>query len=431
MTKESQATRRDFLRSTTVAAAGTAVAANLSLLSNAHAAGNDVIKVGLIGCGSDRGGRGRGAAENCVQSAPNVKLVAMGDVFKDNLELSRNILNKLGPDKIDVPDDRCFVGLDAYEKVLASGVDMVILATPPGFRPLHIQAAIAAGKHVFAEKPVAVDGPGYRKVMAAYDEAKKKGLSVVAGTQRRHQTSYLEAMRRIHDGDMGEIVGGQCYWNQGPLWVKDREPNWSDLEYHLRNWYYMVWLCGDHICEQHVHNLDVINWAIGHPPVRAVGMGGRQVRIDPKFGYIFDHFAIDYEYPKGVHVMSMCRQIDGCESNVSEKVVGTKGDFTTNRVFRIKGEKPWRLQGPDNSPYVQEHTDLVESIRSGKPINELKNVAESSLTAIMGRMSAYTGKAVSWDQAAKSKEETMPAKLDWDMSLPVPAVAIPGRTPLV
>jgi myo-inositol 2-dehydrogenase/D-chiro-inositol 1-dehydrogenase len=423
--KAASSTRREFLKTTAVAAAaGSAVAANLGIVANVHAAGDEVIKVGLIGCG----GRGTGADQS-VRSAPNVKLVALGDVFKDRLEGARNSLRKLGS-KADVPDDRCFVGFDAYKQVIDSGVDVVILATPPGFRPLHLQAAVAAGKHIFTEKPVAVDATGVRTVLAAYEEAKKKKLAIAAGTQRRHQTGYLETMKQIHGGAIGDLVGGRCYWNQGSLWHKDRSSEMTDVEWQIRNWLYFTWLSGDHICEQHVHNLDVMNWAFQTHPVRAVGMGGRQYRVDPtKFGNIFDHFAIDLEYPNGVHVMSMCRQIPGCENSVSEALIGTKG-FCQVNSYTINGKKAL-ARGKDNEPYVQEHTDLIESIRAGKPINELKNVAESTMTAIMSRMSAYTGKAVTWDQALNSKEDLVPHKFDWAMSLPVPPVPMPGKTPLV
>ena len=248
--------RRDFLKT---AAVGTAVAAaNLNLLANVHAAGDDLIKVGLIGCG----GRGSGAAEQSIHAAPNVKLVAMGDAFKDRLEGSRRGLLKF-KDKVDVPDSRCFVGLDAYKEVINCGVDLVILATPPGFRPLHLQAAVAAGKHIFTEKPVGVDGPGIRTVLAAYEEAKKKNLGIAAGTQRRHQAGYIETVNRLHEGAIGDITAGRCYWNQGGLWHADRQSSWGDLEWQIRNWLYFAYLSGDHICEQHVHNLDVINWALG------------------------------------------------------------------------------------------------------------------------------------------------------------------------
>jgi len=363
----------------------------------------------------------------------------LGDVFPDHLEATRAALREVAANdakvkelgnSVDVPDDRCFIGFDAYEKVAHSDVDYVILATPPGFRPMMIEAVIRAGKNLFAEKPVGVDGPGIRKVLAAYEEAQKKKLAVVAGTQRRHQAGYLETIQRVHDGAIGPITSARVFWNQGRLWVKPRQPGWTDMEWQIRNWLYFTWLSGDHICEQHVHNLDVANWAIGHHPVRAVGMGGRQVRVGPEYGHIFDHFAIDYEYPNGVHVMSMCRQIEGCENSVSEALIGTKG-FCQADHYTIKGETNWQREHRDDDvdPYVQEHTDLIAGIRSGKPLNELRNVAQSTLTAIMGRMSAYTGKAVTWDQALNSKETQLPAKLAWT-SLPVAPVAMPGKTRL-
>src|SRR4029077_7701842 len=265
--------------------------------------------------------------------------------------------------KVDV-EGRVYTGLDAYKKVLDTpGLNYVILATPPGFRPTHLEAAVAAGKNIFTEKPVAVDGPGIRKALAPYEDAQKKNLHIVAGTQRRHQASYLESLKRIHDGAIGDIVGGRAYWNQGELWVHRRQPGWTDMEYELRNWYHFVWLCGDHIVEQHVPHLDVMNWAIGHPPVRAVGMGGRQVRTGPEYGQIFDHFAVDYEYPNGVHVMSMCRQIPGCENSISEALVGTTGTCRPDQTT-INGKPILSREQRTKStnPYVQEHTDLIASI---------------------------------------------------------------------
>ena len=423
------ASRREFLSTAVAAGAG---AFSLGAISGtAHAAGSDIIKVGLVGCG----GRGTGAAEQSINSSSNVKLHAMGDLFRDHLDNAKDKLAKFG-DKVDVSDERCFVGFDAFQKVIDSGVDLVILATPPGFRPDHIKATIAAGKHLFCEKPVAVDGPGIRKVLAAAEEAKSKNLAVVAGTQRRHQLGYIEAMKRIHGGDIGEIVSARCYWNQGGLWSVERKPQMSDMEYQLRNWLYYTWLSGDHINEQHVHNLDVINWAIGSHPVQAYAMGGRQVRTQPIYGNAFDHFAVDYEYPKGVHALSMCRQIDGTDGNISEAVAGTKGCYDLQAgtyVYRPYNGKVERTRARDikeRNPYEQEHIDMIESIRSGHPLNELKTVAESTLTAIMGRMSAYTGKVVTWDQALNSKLDLMPKDLKFG-PIPTPPVAIPGETPLV
>jgi predicted dehydrogenase len=428
--------RREFIKTSAAAAVGTALTAHV-IIPGAYAAGSDTIRVGLIGCG----GRGTGAATDVLTSAPGVKLVAMGDAFKDRLEESYvNIPKRLeqlrnNPKRkskyvgeIDVPEDRRFVGFDAFEKVLASDVNYVILAAPPGFRPQHLKAAVAAGKNIFTEKPVAVDGPGIRSVLETYEAAKAKGLAIAAGTQRRHQTKYLETIKRLRDGAIGDILAGRVYWNQGGLWMKPRQESWSDMEWQIRNWLYFTWLSGDHIVEQHVHNLDVANWVLRGHPVRALGMGGRQARTEPGYGHIYDHFAIDYEYANGVHIMSMCRQIVDTDGSVSEAFVGAKGNCQANQGA-ITGPNAWHFREEDNQPYVQEHTDLIESIRSGNPINELKTVAESTLTAIMGRMSAYTGKVVTWDQALSSKESLMPAKLAWG-SLPVPPVAIPGQTPL-
>jgi myo-inositol 2-dehydrogenase/D-chiro-inositol 1-dehydrogenase len=429
-TNRDSATRRDFLKTATVAA-GAAVVSNLSLAPAVHAAGSDRIKVGLIGCG----GRGNGAAENVLEAAQGVTIHALGDVFQFQVDGARNHLNKFAQgdaikqkgNAVDV-EGRLFSGLDAYKQVIDSGANYIILATTPGFRPIHLQAAVAAGKNIFTEKPVGVDGPGIRKVLDAYEEAKKKGLHIVAGTQRRHQLPYLETMKRIHDGAIGDIVGGRGYWNQGILWARDPKPNMTtDVAKQIWNWYNYTWLCGDHIVEQHVHNLDVLNWAIGTHPESAVGMGYR-TRTDPRYGHIYDFFAIDYKFPKGVHTLSMCRQISNCASEVGEYLVGTKGMCQVN-AYRINGKKVTTKGGVN--PYVQEHTDLIESIRSGKPINELKQVAESTLTAIMGRMSAYTGKEVSWEQALNSKDDTMPKDLTMDMSLPVTPVAVPGKTPLI
>jgi len=426
--KNKRSSRRDFLKKSSAAAVGASIASRIGNIPAVHAAGSDQIRVGLIGCG----GRGSGAADQVLRAAPNVKLVAMGDAFSDRLDSSRKQLQTKYQDLVDVPADRSFVGFDAYEKVLACDVNYVILATPPGFRPQHLKASVAAGKNIFCEKPVAVDGPGIRTVLGLYEEANKKGLFIAAGTQRRHQATYQEAMRRVHDGAIGDIVAGRCYWNMGPLWNKPRQAAWSDMEWQLRNWLYFTWLSGDHIVEQHVHNLDVVNWATKSHPVRAVGMGGRQVRTSPEYGHIFDHFAIDYEFESGMHVLSMARQIVGCENSVSEALVGTKGsvDLVDRQLYRIKGPNSWQFKGKEQDSYLQEHTDLIEAIRAGKPINELKNVAESTLTAIMGRMSAYTGKAVTWEQALNSSEDLMPTQLTWG-KLPLPAVATPGQTQLV
>ena len=420
-----KSSRRAFMKKS-AAVMGGAVAAQLGFVPAVYPAGSDLIRVGLIGCG----GRGTGAAEDVVNAAPNVKVVAMGDAFEDRLEKSLGELTKDVGDKIDVPEARRFVGFDAYEKVLGSGIDYVILATPPGFRPLHLKAAVEAGKHIFTEKPVAVDAPGIRTCLEVYEQAKGKGLGIAAGTMYRHSLAHQETVKRLHGGAIGDLLAGRTYFNTGALWVHPRQPGWTDMEYQMRNWYYFVWLCGDHIVEQHVHNLDKANWILQGHPVRCLSLGGRQVRTGPDYGHIYDHFATDYEYENGARLMSMCRQMPNCENNVSDAFVGTKGacQIIPYRKFVITGANPWKFDGEENKPYVQEHTALIESIRSGKPINELKNVTESTLTAIMARMSAYTGKLITWEEALNSQEDLTPARYDWDAPVPVPPVAMPGET---
>lgn len=420
--------RRQFLKNS--AAIGAAAVASSFISRSAYAAGSDEIRVGVIGCG----GRGSDAAmNNVLVAAENVKIVSLGDVFKEPIDrLRRALTAKYGKDKVDIPDDRVHVGLDAYEKVINDDVNYVILASPPGFRPLHLEAAVKAGRHIFTEKPVCVDGPGYRRCIKAYEEAKAKKLGIVAGTQRRHQAGYLDTIRRIHDGAIGEIVSARCYWNGGDIWFKERLPGMTDVAYHCYNWYHFLWTCGDHIVEQHIHNIDVINWAMQAVPVRASGMGGRsrrdpsdpRERPDPRVaGQIFDHFAVEFTYGNGVVLHSYCRQITGCDGNISEALVGTKGRAQVND-YQINGKRVF--QGREQNPYIQEHTDLIESIRRGEPLNELKTVSDSSLTAIMGRMATYTGREVTWEEAANSEEDTYPKNLTWDMSLDVAPAPIPG-----
>jgi len=392
----------------------------------AHAQSSDVIKVGVIGCG----GRGTQAAQNAVEAAPNVEIVAMGDLFQDRLDGSRETLKKVVGDKYKVTDAHAFTGFDAYKKVIASPVNYIILATPPGYRPEHFKAAIEAGKHVFMEKPVAVDAPGVRSVIESGKLAKQKGLGVVAGTQRRHQKAYLEAVKRIHDGAIGELVTAQVYWNQGALWHKTRQSGQSDMEWQNRNWYYYTWLCGDHIVEQHIHNIDVANWCFNEHPVKAIAMGGRQQRTDPAYGHIWDHFAVEFEYPNGARIQSFCRHWEGCRDNVSERIVGSKG--WSNPHGRIFGENPLRYDDRnDPNPYVVEHTDNINAIRAGKPLNEARQVAESTLTAILGREAAYTGQEITWEQMLSCSTVLGPEILDLSASLPVPPVAIPGKTKLL
>jgi predicted dehydrogenase len=389
------------------------------------ASGSDTLRVGLVGCG----GRGAGAAVDYMGSHKGVELVAMGDLFKDRLDSAREALKgNLLPEAYRVADDQCFVGFDAYKQVIAAGVDVVLLAAPAHFRAAHFKAAVEAGKHVFIEKPVAVDPVGARSIIASSELAAKRGLTVVAGTQRRHSTKYRETIARIHDGAIGELVGAQCYWFRGHLWVREREPQWSDMEWQIRNFIYFTWLCGDCIVETLTHNIDIVNWAFGRPPASAVGVGGRQVRTEPKYGNVYDHFAVEYVYGRDVRTNAVCREMPGCLDRVAEKIVGTKGVAYVDRGV-IEGEKPYRAK-VGNNPYIQEQIDFYSSIRAGKPLNEGRTVAESTLTAIMGRMSAYTGQEVTWDFVAnQSKLDLSPPKYELG-SLPTPPVAMPGVTPL-
>jgi len=414
--------RRDFIKTSAAASLAAAIPAGLGL----YAAGSDTIRIGVIGCG----GRGTGAAIDAVNSSPGVEILALFDPFQDRIESSLKKLREKVPAAVKVSPDRCFTGLDGYHKLLAiKDINYIVTAAPPGFRPIHLKAAVEAGKNVFMEKPVAVDPVGIRSVIASSALAEQKGLAIVAGTQRRHQKKYLEIMKRVHDGAIGELVGGQCYWNQGDLWVIKKTPQMTDMEWQCRNWLYFSWTSGDHIVEQHVHNIDVMNWAFRSNPVKVMGMGGRQVRTAPEYGNIFDHFAVEFEYPNGVRVMSMCRQTAGCAERVEEKIVGTKGHAFG--YGEIGGANPWKFEADEPNPYVIEHADLIAAIRAGKPLNEGKRVAESTLCAIMGRMSAYTGRAIGWDWAMNaSKLDLSPAKYEFGPN-PVDPVAVPGQTPLV
>ena len=407
-------TRREFLKNSTVTAGALALTGAAAPLAEAR--GSDTIRVGVSGCGN----RGSGAARDCVKSSPGVKIVALADAFEQRLKGLK--------DEFKVPNNRCFVGLDAYKKLLAlDDVDLVILATPPGFRPKQFAAAIDSGKNVFMEKPVGVCPAGIKMVIESSEKATEKKLAVVAGTQRRHQLSYVETMKRIHDGAIGEIVSAQCYWNMGGLWVNKKQPNQGDIEWQIRNWLYFPWLSGDHIVEQHVHNIDVINWAFGALPESVHGVGGRQYRTGPEYGNIFDHFGVEFFYPGDVRTISTCRQIEGTTTRISERVVGTKG--VSDCAGTIEGENAWRYDGPNPSAYVLEHTDLVKSIRMGEPLNEGKRVAESTLCAIMGRESAYTRQRfkMSWFMSKCTLNLIPPDGLNLSDSKPVPPFPVPGQ----
>ena len=438
-------TRRSFLNTTSRAVAGGALLSTLPVERFALGASpGDTIRVALIGCD----GRGSGAADQSLTAGGDgAKLVAMADAFKDQLDGSyRNLKGKHSP-RVDVPDANKFVGLDAYKQAIATA-DLVILATPPGLRPIHFEEAVRQGKHVFMEKPVAVDGPGVRRVLAVAEEAKKKNLKVGVGLQRRHQPNYLETVKRLHDGAIGDVLAMRVYWNGGPVGPKARRAKLAEqlgrapteMEYQIRNWYMFNWLCGDHIVEQHIHNLDVANWLLGSFPLRCWGMGGRAFQKGPDSGEIFDHHAVQYEYDKGVRVFSECRQIPGCWQSVSEYAIGSKGLCDVSGM-KITGETPWRYKGKDgesNDGWQLEHYPLLAAIREDKPYNEAERGAKSTLTAIMGRMATYSGVPIEWDAALNSPIDLMPERFDFEANpkvLPGPdgiyPFAMPGKTKAV
>jgi predicted dehydrogenase len=410
--------RRRFLQASAAATLAQAV----------HADNNDTIRIGLVGCG----GRGTGAAANSLKADANVRLVAMGDAFRDRLEGSLGQLRRDAAlaSKIDVPAEKQFTGFDAYQQVMDSGIDAVLLCTPPHFRPAHIEAAVRARKHIFAEKPVAVDAPGVRRVLTACEEARRQRLSVVSGLCWRYHNGMRETFRRILDGSIGDVVAIQCTYNTGTLWHRQREQGWSDMEWQLRNWLYFTWLSGDYNVEQHVHSLDKMAWTMGDKyPVKCFGLGGRQVRTGPEFGHIFDHMACVYEYENGVKCYSFCRQQANCANEVKDYVMGTRGKADIMR-HQITGPTPWQYstaQARRDDMYQQEHNEFFASIRSGTPINNGEYMSKSTLLGIMGRMACYTGREITWNQALNSREDLSPPRYEWG-TLPLPAVARPGIT---
>src|SRR5213593_1372170 len=408
-------TRRDFLKKTSSAVAGGTLLGGLTLERSAFAAGSDTLRIALIGCG----GRGSGAADQALSTSGGVRLVAMADVFEDRLQGSLRNLQKQHADRVEVPQEHQFIGFDAYKQAIALA-DVVVLATPPGFRPIHFEEAVKQGKHIFMEKPVATDAPGVRRVLAAAEEAKKKSLKVGVGLQRHHQLGYIETLNRLWDGAIGDVVSMRCYWNGTTPWVhpqaeleKQYGRKLTEMEYQMRNWYYFVWICGDHIVEQHIHNLDVINWVKKGHPIRAHGMGGVEVRKGPDYGEIFDHHAVEFEYADGSRCFSQCRHINGCWDDVSEHAAGTKGSVDISG-HTIRGENAWRFRGGGKNPYQQEHDDLFEAIRNNKPYSEVEFGAHSTMTAIFGRMATYSGKVLEWDDAINSKLSVMPQRFAWD-----------------
>lgn len=423
--------RRHFLKTSGAAALGGILAAQTSSSLRVFAAGSDTLRVGLIGCG----GRGTGAASQALAADKNAVLTAVGDVFSERVQGSLAELKRQAPDRVQVDGDRMFVGLDAYQKVIDSGVDVVLLTTPPGFRPQHFKAAIAAGKHVFCEKPMATDAPGVRSVLATAEEAKQKKLAVVAGFCWRYDLARREFYKRIHEGAIGDLRAVYATYLTGPVKPMppaDRRPaGMSDVEWQLRNWYNFVWLSGDGLVEQACHSVDKIAWAMnGLLPAKAVGNGGRQIPNNE--GNIYDHIDVFYEYENGVRAFMAQRQISNCYSDNSDYLMGATGRANIKGGTPIiLGQERWRYSGPRKDMYQVEHDELFASIRKGEPINDGVWMCNSTLMAIMGRTAAYTGQEVTWEQAMNSEEKLVPDNLTWDMKLPIAPMAMPGRTRFV
>lgn len=432
---ENGTSRRRFLQTSGLVAG--AVATGLSIERSAHAQGEEgYLDLALIGCG----GRGTGAAGNALDADPRTRLVAMADAFEDRLQSSLRSLKDRYSDRVLVDESTSFVGFDAFQKAIDAGVDVVLLASPPHFRPRHLKAAIDAGKHVFCEKPVAVDAPGYRSVIESTKKADEQRLSIVSGLCWRYHLPTRAIMEQVLDGAIGDIVTIQETYNTGMIGGRSRDPSLTEMEYQLRNWYCFTWLSGDHNVEQHIHSLDKGLWAMGNqPPAYAWGLGGRQVRTEqPRFGQIYDHHAVCYEYENGVRLYSFCRQMAGCWNDTTDKFFGNKGTAYVLNDFRIEGENEWSYSGDQNNMYVTEHEELYRSIREGEPINNGQYMADTTMMAIMGRMATYTGQRVSWQQAIESEEQLAPSEYTWEAKPPVMPdenghypVALPGITKLV
>lgn len=388
------------------------------------------IRVGVIGCG----GRGSGAAADAVEAAPNVEIYAMADLFRDRLQNSVEQLRKHVSEGFNVPQERRFSGFDAYKRVLETDVDYVILATPPHFRPQQLQAAVEADKHVFFEKPVAVDPKGAKQVLETGRVAEKKGLSLITGTIYRRQNNFVQGVQRIHDGEIGDLLSAQAFYLTGPVWLRERKSGMSDMEWQCRNWYHFTWLSGDHIVEQFVHNLDTINWVMQSHPIKATATGGRQARVDPSYGHIYDHFSVVYTYPNGAKVRAMCRQMEQTTPNVSNRIVGTEGRVDLNpgktTITDNDGETAFQVKAGEADPYVTEHTDLIESIRQEEPINEAEQIAHSTLTGILGREAAYTGQTVTWDELMQADELDLGPETYGFGAAQIPPVAEPDKATL-
>jgi myo-inositol 2-dehydrogenase / D-chiro-inositol 1-dehydrogenase len=423
--------RRDILKMAGLAIAGSALPASLVRADGTFIPNADTLKVGLVGCG----GRGTGAANQALKADPNVVLHAVADIFTDKMDTALDSLRKVHGDRVKVGEERKFIGFDAFQKLLDSGVDVVILATTPHFRPEHLMAAVKAGKHIFCEKPVAVDAVGVRKVLEAAKLAKQKNLSLMSGFCWRYHEPKRASFARILDGAVGDVTTVYNTYNTSGVWSKPRLPEWTEAENQYRNWYYYHWLSGDHIVEQAVHSIDMMSWAMGGKlPVSAVGTGGRQVRVGENTGNIYDHFAITYEYANGAKGFHLSRQQDNTERSYAVDVLGTKGRALVNcsrNSHEITGATNWKYDGPNNDMYQTEHDELFASIRQGKPLNDGEYMAHSTLLAIMGRMAAYTGKQISWDQALNSTEKLGPDAYGFKLPVPVYEVARPGITPFI
>ncbi len=407
--------RRDFLKTSALVAGGVMLN-GVAFAGGGHTSVDDTIKIALIGCG----GRGAGAATQALSTKQNIKLVALADAFQDRLDETYNSLVEKFKDKVDVPQERRFVGFDAYEKAIALA-DVVLLATPPGFRPMHFEEAVNKGKHVFMEKPVAVDSPGIRRVLAAAEIAKKKKLNVVVGLQRRYQTNYRETIKRIEDGAIGDITGGQVYWNSGGVWVKPRQPNQTEMEYQMRNWYYFNWLCGDHIVEQHVHNIDIANWVKNAYPVSIQGTGSRAWRTGKDYGEIYDNHAVELTYADGAVIYSQCRHFEGISNRVDETFQGTKGRAylsagNTGKLWDHKGTQIYNYSSKTNpNPYQTEHDELFAAIAKGEyKFWDAERGAKSCLTSIIGRYATYSGQTIKWEDALNANNSLFPERLAWD-----------------
>jgi len=439
--KKDNLSRRKFVKNSSIVTGGLFLAPSVISATPLYKK-EKMLKLAVVGCG----GRGTGAASQALKADENVKLVAMADAFQDRLDDSFNNLSKMfDKDRIDIKPSNKFVGFGSYKKAIDEA-DVVILATPPGFRPQHFEYAISQNKHVFMEKPVATDVPGIKKVLATARKADEKKLNVVVGLQRHYQLSYKETYKRLQEGEIGKILSGQVYWDSAGVWVRPRQEDWTEMEYQMRNWYYFNWLCGDHILEQHIHNIDVANWFIGEYPTSAQGMGGREVRNGKDHGEIFDHHFVEFVYPGGAVISSQCRHQKGCMSRVSESFQGTLGSTYTDAgnkaiIKSYSNGVLYKHNGEDDrNPYQVEHDQLFASIRSGGHINNAEYGAKSTMTAILGRMATYTGQLITWEEAMNSEQVLVPNEdgLSWGSIPPVVpdaegnyAIPVPGVTKLV